>query len=71
MKRLVAAAVLVAGLFGTVVGPVRAEVTAEQVRKAIDRGVKYLEATAARRRLLDRVIGLSRAASAPCVRWPC
>ena len=34
---------LVAGLFGSIVGPVRAEVTAEQVRKAIDRGVNYLK----------------------------
>ena len=44
MKRLVAAAVLVAGLFASIVGTLRAEVTAEQVRKAIDRGVNYLKA---------------------------
>ena len=31
-----------AGLFGSIAGPVRAEVTAEQVRKAIDRGANYL-----------------------------
>ncbi len=43
MKRLVAAAVLATGLFGMVVGPLRAEVTAEQVRQAIDRGVKFLK----------------------------
>ena len=43
MKCLVAAAVLATGLFGMVVGPVRAEVTAEQVRKAIDRGVSFLK----------------------------
>ena len=42
MKRRLAAAALVAGLFGSIVGPVRAEVTAEQVRKAIDRGTNYL-----------------------------
>ena len=42
MKRLLAAVALVAGLFGSVVGTVRAEVTAEQVRKAIDRGAHYL-----------------------------
>jgi hypothetical protein len=39
--RLVVAA-LVAGLFGSVVGPVRAEVTAEQVRQAIAHGTAYL-----------------------------
>jgi hypothetical protein len=43
MKRLVAAAVLATGLFGTIVGPLRADVTAEQVREAIDRGVAFLE----------------------------
>jgi len=42
MRRLLVVASLVAGLFGSVVGPVRAEVTAEQVHKAIDRGVAYL-----------------------------
>ena len=42
MKRRLAATALVAGLFGSIVGPVRAEVTAEQVRKAIDRGANYL-----------------------------
>ena len=42
MKRLLPAVALVAGLFGSVVGTLRAEVTAEQVRKAIDRGVSFL-----------------------------
>ncbi len=42
MNRLLAVAALVAGLFGSVVGPLRAEVTAEQVRQAIDRGTAYL-----------------------------
>jgi hypothetical protein len=43
VKRLVTAAVLASGLFGMAVGPLRAEVTAEQVRAAIDRGVNYLK----------------------------
>ena len=43
MKCLVAAAVLATGVFGMAVGPVRAEVTAEQVRQAIDGGVKFLK----------------------------
>ena len=42
MKRLLVAAVLATGLFGSIVGPARAEITPEQVRKAIDRGVDYL-----------------------------
>jgi len=42
MNRLVAAAITVFGLFGSIVGPVRAEVTAEQIRTAIDRGANYL-----------------------------
>jgi hypothetical protein len=43
MKRLLATAVLVLGLFGSVVGSLRAEVTAEQVRLAIERGISYLK----------------------------
>ncbi|MEN6458700.1 MAG: DUF4159 domain-containing protein [Thermoguttaceae bacterium] len=43
MKRLVAAAALATVLVGLFVGAVRAEVTAEQVRKAIDRGAGYLK----------------------------
>jgi prenyltransferase beta subunit len=43
MNRLIAVAVLAIGVFGAAVGPVRAEVTPEQVRKAIDRGVAYLK----------------------------
>lgn len=42
MKRPLAIAVLAAGLFGAIVGDLRAEVTAEQVRKAIDRGTNYI-----------------------------
>jgi hypothetical protein len=42
MKRLLAAAALAIGLFGSVVGPARSEVTPEQVRQAIDHGVNYL-----------------------------
>ena len=42
MNRLLAALAVVTGLFGPTVGSVRADVTAEQVRKAIDRGVSYL-----------------------------
>ena len=42
MNRLVAATVTLFGLLGSIAGPVRAEVTAEQVRKAIDRGANYL-----------------------------
>ncbi|MEN6450168.1 MAG: DUF4159 domain-containing protein [Thermoguttaceae bacterium] len=43
MKSIVATAVLATGLVGLFVGTVRAEVTAEQVRKAIDRGVGYIK----------------------------
>lgn len=42
MKRLFAAATLVAGLLSSIVGTLRAEITAEQVRNSIDLGVKYL-----------------------------
>jgi len=42
MIRLVAATVGVFGLFGLIAGPVGAEVTAEQVQGAIDRGTGYL-----------------------------
>ena len=42
MKRPLVAIALVIGLFGSMAGPVRAEVTAEQVRKAIDRGANFL-----------------------------
>ena len=42
MNRLIIATATVFGLFGSIVGPVRAEVTAEQVRKAIDRGANFL-----------------------------
>ena len=43
MKWLVTVAAAVFGLFGPIVTPLRAEVTAEQVRSAIDRGVSYLK----------------------------
>jgi len=43
MKSLVAAIVLVAGAFASIVGTLRADVTADQVREAIDRGVTYLK----------------------------
>ena len=43
MKRLLAVALLVVGLFGPIVGSLRAEITAEQVRQAIDHGVGYLK----------------------------
>ena len=42
MKRLLAVGLLAVGLSGALVGSLRAEVTAEQVRQAIDRGVNYL-----------------------------
>ena len=42
MKRRLAIATLVMGLFGSIVGSVRADVTPEQVRIAIDRGAAYL-----------------------------
>lgn len=42
MNRLVAATLIVLGSFGAIAEPVRAEVTADQVRKAIDRGVNFL-----------------------------
>ncbi len=43
MKPLVASAVLAAGAFASIVGAVRADVTAQQVHQAIDRGVAYLK----------------------------
>ena len=47
MNRLVAATLIVLGLFGSMAEPVRAEVTAEQVRKAefdliFGRGIDYI-----------------------------
>jgi hypothetical protein len=42
MKPLGAAAALVAVLFLSIVGPVRAEISPEEVRKSIDRGAAYL-----------------------------
>ncbi|MFZ1933276.1 MAG: pectate lyase [Thermoguttaceae bacterium] len=42
MNRPIAAAVALFGLLASFVAPVRAEVTAEQVRRAIHRGVSYL-----------------------------
>lgn len=42
MKRWPAVLVLATGLLGTIEGTLRAEVTAEQVRQAIDHGVNYL-----------------------------
>ena len=70
MNRWLAAAALVIGLFGPVVGPARAEVTAEQVRKAIDRGVSYLLGQQ-RTMAAGPTWSGNRAASAPCVRWRC
>jgi hypothetical protein len=43
VKPLAASAVVVVGLFASIVGTLRADVTAEQVRQAIDRGVAYLK----------------------------
>ena len=43
MKCLLAAIVLATGVFGMAVGPLRADVTAEEVRQAIDRGVQFLK----------------------------
>ncbi len=43
MKRLVTSAVLVAGAFASIVGTLRADITAEQVRQVIDRGVTFLK----------------------------
>ncbi len=42
MKPRLAVAVLATGLFGAIIGPVRADVTPEQVRDAINRGTAYL-----------------------------
>ena len=42
MKRLLAVTALVAGVFGSIIGTLRADVAAEQVRDAIDRGAAYL-----------------------------
>ena len=62
---------LAAGLFGSIVGPVRAEVTAEQVRKAIDRGVGYLKSQQRADGSWPDMPRHSPAASARCVRWRC
>jgi hypothetical protein len=43
MKRLLAATAVVVGLFGASVADVRAEVTPDEVRQAIDRGVRFLK----------------------------
>jgi Domain of unknown function (DUF4159) len=43
VKSLVAAIVLVVGAFASIVGTLRADVTADQVRQAIDRGVTFLK----------------------------
>jgi hypothetical protein len=43
VKPLIASAVLVAGAFASIVGTLRADVTAEQVHQAIDRGVAFLK----------------------------
>jgi len=43
MKRRLALLVLIAGLFGSVAANLRADVTAEEVRRAIERGVNYLK----------------------------
>ena len=43
MKRLLAAATVVVVLFASIVGTLRAEITAEQVRNSIDMGVKFLK----------------------------
>ena len=43
MKPRLAAATLVAVLFASIVGTLRADITAEQVRNAIDQGVKFLK----------------------------
>jgi hypothetical protein len=43
VKALLAAAALAIGLSGSIIGTLRAEVTAEEVRHAIDTGVKYLQ----------------------------
>jgi hypothetical protein len=42
MKHVAAAVMLACGLFGAFVGSMRAEITPEQVRKAIDRGTAYI-----------------------------
>ncbi|MCE5269255.1 MAG: DUF4159 domain-containing protein [Planctomycetaceae bacterium] len=66
MKPLVAAAVLAAGLIGLFVAPVRAEITAEQVRKAIDRGVGYLKAQQQLNGAWPDMIGMPGGISALC-----
>ena len=72
MKPLAASAVLVVGVFASVVGTLRADVTAEQVRQAIDRGVAYLK----NRQQADgswndeAPLPMHGGVSA-CVRWPC
>jgi hypothetical protein len=42
MTRRFVILILAAGLYASIVGPVRADVTADDVRKAIDRGARYL-----------------------------
>jgi hypothetical protein len=66
MKRLLATAALVLGLFGTVAGTLRAEVAAEQVRKAIDRGAAYLLAQQSGDGSWPDMVGQSGGVSALC-----
>jgi hypothetical protein len=66
MKRLLSVAALAVGLVGLIVGPVRAEIAAEQVRKAIDRGKDYLLTQQRNDGSWPETIGQSGGTSALC-----
>ncbi len=66
MKNVLAIALFAIGLSGSVVGSLRAEVTAEQVRQAIDRGVKYLMSQQHNNGSWDDPVGYHGGISALC-----
>lgn len=66
MKRLLAAVVCVLASLGGVVATLRAEVAPEQVRKAIERGVKYLKSQQRNDGSWIDVVGQSGGVSALC-----
>lgn len=66
MKRALAVGPFAIGLVGAIVGSLRAEVTAEQVRQAIDRGVNYLVTQQRRDGSWDDGVGYPGGVSALC-----
>ena len=72
VKHVLAAALLGVGLFGPVVASLRADVTAEEVRQAIDRGVSYLKSRQERNGAWpDTTLGVvsQPGGVSACVRW--